>query len=197
MNHKKANAFRVACTLGLVLAGFSIGAQAEGVLDYKLALAEDGQTYQVWMRPSYTPLPDINLSGQVTIKVPHSARFQAVQVESAVKGSNWIEASRINAPIEDSTSDYISFSFVSPQGDEVNGAYKWQAGKEKLVFSFQNAEGCIEPIAIMPNDDPFNTSQNSSNTNPGNHFTNLGWGDVNKNHFRSVYGEVLRCSTGQ
>ncbi len=61
------------------------------VLTYRLALAADGKTYQVLMKPTVTPKPDLSLSGQVTIKVPHEPAFQVAQLTSAVKGAEWVE----------------------------------------------------------------------------------------------------------
>ncbi len=177
--------------LSLVASGAVFGGQ---VLDYKLALAEDGETYEIWMRPSAAPKPDISLTGQVTLKVPTLADFKAVEVVGTVEGADWVEASRVNAPEEASAFDYISFSFVGLQGNSAHN-YGWEEGKEKLVFTFKNESGCVEGVSIMENDDPFNaTENNSANTNPGNQFTNLGWGSVSENHFKSVYGEAVSCS---
>ena len=157
-------------------------------------LAEDGETYEVWMRPSENPSPDISLTGQVTLKAPSSAAFKATEVLSVVPGSDWVEASRVDAPEEDEASDYISFSFVGLQGDSAHN-YKWQADEEKLVFTFRNEGGCIEGISLMAHDDPFNAKEgNSANTNPGNQFTNLGWGGVGENNFKGLYGKAISCS---
>lgn len=163
------------------------------VLEYKLDMAEDGETYEVWMRPSVTPKPDMSLTGQVTLKVPSDAAFKATEVVSAVEGADWLEASRVDSPDEDSASDYISFSFVGLQGNSAHG-YHWTEGEEKLVFTFKNEGGCVAGVSIMANDDPFNSPDgNSANTNPGNQFTNLGWGSVSKNHFSDVYGKAVSC----
>lgn len=177
--------------LSLATSGAAFGGQ---VLEYKLAIAEDGQTYEIWMRPSSAPKPDISLTGQVTLKVPTATAFKATEVISAVSGADWVEASRVNAPEEASDHDYISFSFVGLQGNSAHN-YKWAEGEEKLVFTFKNETGCIDGVSIMANDDPFNAiGGNSANTNPGNQFTNLGWGAVSENNFKSVYGEAVSCS---
>ncbi len=162
------------------------------VLEYKLALAEDGKTYQLIMKPEAAPKPDISLSGQVTIKVPHDSQFKVTNVNSLVKGANWVEASRIDAPAEDAKHDYISFSFVGLQG---NGArnYMWKTGGEQTVFTFQNEGGCISDVSLMAANDPFNASPNSANTNPGNQFTNLGWGNVSENNYKDNYGDSITC----
>ena len=185
------------CAWGVIVSAmvFSLNANAaknEGVLEYKLALAEDGKTYQVIMRPTTTPKPDLSLTGQVTLKVPHDKNFKITNLTSVVEGSNWIEASRVAAPKEDAAHDYISFSFVGLQGSSARN-FKWEKGQEQVVFSFQNESGCINDLTLMVNDDPFNVSPNSANTNPGNQFTNLGWGAVNENHYKGNYGKPIMC----
>ena len=164
------------------------------VLEYKLSMAEDGETYEIWMRPSEAPKPDISLTGQVTLKVPTSTVFKTTEVLSAVPGSDWVEASRVEAPEEAPDYDYVSFSFVGLQGDSAHN-YQWAEDEEKLVFTFKNEGGCVDGVSLMENDDPFNAAEgNSANTNPGNQFTNLGWGMVSENNFKSVYGEAVSCS---
>ncbi len=167
-------------------------AAATDILTYKIALAEDGKTYQVMMKPSVTPKPDISLTGQVTIKAPHDSGFAVTSLTSAVEGANWVEASRVDAPKEDAKSDYISFSFVGLQGASARN-YNWEAGKEQVVFSFQNADGCVDGVSLMAKDDAFNAAPNSANTNPGNQFTNLGWGSVSDNHYAGNEGEAISC----
>ncbi|WGZ93831.1 MAG: cadherin [Candidatus Thiothrix putei] len=167
-------------------------AAATDILTYKLALAEDGKTYQVIMKPSVTPKPDISLTGQVTIKAPHDSGFAVTGLTSAVEGANWVEASRVDAPKEDAKSDYISFSFVGLQGASARN-YNWEAGKEQVIFSFQNEGGCIDGVSLMAKDDAFNAAPNSANTNPGNQFTNLGWGAVSDNHYAGNEGEAISC----
>ena len=163
------------------------------VLEYKLSLSEDGSAYEVWMRPSETPKPDINLTAQLTIKVPSAAHFKAINVVStAGDGKDWLEASRVDSPEENEAYDYISFSFLGLQGGSARN-YQWNKDEEKLVFTFSNEAGCVSDVSIMSADDPFNTTDNSSGTNPGNQFTNLGWGTVGDNNFKGVYGEAVNC----
>lgn len=183
--------------LGSVFGGILLSMAANAVLaapalEYKLALAEDGKTYQVWMKPSITPKPDISLTAQVTIKTPTAAKFTTANLTNAIEGTSWVEASRVNAPAEDTASDYISFSFVGLQGTSARN-YKWEEGKEQLVFSFENEGGCVDGVTLMANDDPFNASPNSASTNPGNQFTNLGWGAVSENHYKGNYGDAVSC----
>lgn len=179
----------------LIVLGLSLGANAafaDPVLSYKLALADDGKSYEVWMKPSATPKPDISLSGQLTLKVPHAAKFKPVNVVAGVEGADWIDASRVDAPKEDPQHDYISFSYIGALGNSAQN-YAWTANEELLVFSFANEKGCVEGVKIMPNDDPYNVPNNSQQTNPGNQFTNLGWGAVGENNFKEVYGDSPKC----
>jgi len=196
MSNKQWGISRIVCLTGVAFLTFSnnLIANDNGFLDYRLALSKDGQTYEVWMRPTSTPKPDLSLSGQVTLKVPHAAEFKAINVSSSLKGADWIEASRTNAPEEAPNFDYVSFSFVGMQGNASESSYVWIKDKEQLVFSFENEAGCIDDVQIIRADDPFNVENNSSNTNPGNHFANVGWGSLNNNHFRKVYGDSLKCS---
>ena len=177
---------------GMALAVAMTSAFAEATLEYKLALAEDGKTFQVWMKPSNTPKPDISLTGQVTIKTPNAAGFKVTNLQSTIEGSNWVEASRVDAPAEDAESDYISFSFVGLQGTSSRN-YAWKEGKEQIIFTFENEGGCVEGVSLMADDDAFNAAPNSANTNPGNQFTNLGWGAVSENHYKGNYGDAISC----
>lgn len=177
-------------SLGLSLSASS--AFADPVLEYKLALATDGKSYEVWMKPSVTPKPDISLTGQLTLKVPHEAKFKPVKVVTGVEGADWIEASRVDAPKEDPKHDYISFSYIGAQGSSAQN-FDWKAKEELLVFSFENEKGCVNGVSIMPNTDPYNVPNNSQQTNPGNQFTNLGWGAIGENNFKGVYGDSPKC----
>ena len=162
-------------------------------LEYKLGLAEDGKTYQLWMKSLSTPKPDMSLTGQVTLKVPHDASFQVANLKSNIEGVTWVEASRVDAPKEDAQADYISFSFVVLQG-AISRNYGWEKDKEQVIFSFENKTGCVSGAAVMANDDAFNAMPNSANTNPGNHFANLGWGDVSQNNYQGNDGATIKCA---
>lgn len=191
----KINKFLSAASivLGGFLSAFSTAAMADQVLEYSVRIAADKQTYEVVMRPTATPTPDISLTGQVTLRVPHAANFQAGTVTSTVTGSDWIEASRVNAPVENANYDYISFSFVGLRGNSAHN-YQWKANEEKVIFSFKASNGCVNGVELMPVDDPFNVTNNSVNTNPGNQFTNLGWGSVSENNYKGNYGSAISCT---
>ncbi len=183
------------CLTTALLMSVSTVAHAEQVLDYKIALAEDGKTYQVSMMPEKAPFADVNLTGQVTIKVPHldgDNVFRVKNLSSAMEGVTWVETSRVDAPEESPFYDYLSFSLLVTDSQVIR-QFGWEAGQEKLMFSFENESGCLEDVALMENDDPFNVEHNSSHTNPGNHFTNLGWGSVSENNYRQNYGDKIVC----
>ena len=131
--------------------------------------------YEVYLRPNITPAsPNLTLTGQVTLKVPHALgtnRFTLSNVKSGVTGTGWQMTSRIDAPIEDPKADYLSFelSFVGG-GPEV---FHWQANQEVKVFSFQNKGPCLGVLTLLTNTDPF-MLPNSSGTNPGNQIAIMG-----------------------
>ena len=189
---------KVVLTTAVLMATSSI-AQAEQILDYKIALADDGKTYQVFMKPDVAPFADVNLTGQVTIRTPHlegENAFKATNITSNIDGILWVETSRIDAPEENPFYDYISFSFLASDSTALRN-FSWKAGEEKAVFSFENVKGCVDDVSLMTNDDPFNVENNSANTNPGNQFTNLGWGGVSENNYRANYGDKITCSANQ
>ncbi|MGB0846374.1 MAG: cadherin [Thiolinea sp.] len=193
MNKNKSLRLLTSVMGGAVLSlAASTSVFAAQVLEYKLSMSEDGETYEVWMRASETPTPDINLTGQLTLKAPTEAEFKVTDVVSAIEGADWIEASRVNAPDEATDSDYISFSFIGLQGNSAHN-YHWEKDTDKLIFTFKNKGGCVDGVSVIENDDPFNIENNSANTNPGNQFTNLGWGAVGENNFKGVYGGAVSC----
>ena len=164
-------------------------------LYYEITLNESGDGYQVSGIPTSTPDVDISLTGQVTIKVPHNddpeKRFTAADLTSHVEGIQWMEHSRADAPAEGEQFDYISFSFIS--GKATPTAFSWQQDKPQALFSFKNSGHCLGNVALVADDDAFNQLPNSIGTNPGNHFSNLGWGGLNKNHYLGNRTESVAC----
>lgn len=162
---------------------------------YGIQLTEAGDAYQVVGVPSNTPDGNISLSGQVTLKVPHSddpkKRFNLTNLTNEVKGVEWIESSRVDAPTESPDSDYISLSFIVPSGTP--NLFPWQAEQALPLFSFNNAGECLGDIDLMEDADPFNQMPNSVTSNPGNQFTNLGWGNINTNHYLGNVGKAAPC----
>ncbi|MEB4590941.1 hypothetical protein VSS37_08135, partial [Candidatus Thiothrix sp. Deng01] len=176
----------------LLLAGNS--AWAAQTLEYSVRWDTTDDRYHVFMRPTTTPTPkDMSMTGQVTLRVPHAtgtSKFVVDDPQIKVTNTIWSNDSRVDAPIEDTSVDYVSFSLNMIKSD----AFQWQAGVEKEVFNFRNGGSCLGPIALINNQtDPFNQpvlagGNNSAGTNPGNQFTNLGWGSQDENNYLGNYG---------
>ncbi len=162
---------------------------------YRVNWEQTDQRYHVYMYPGSMPSPNMSLTSQVTLKMPHASgtdSFKVSNITSAVSGITWTESSRINAPKEDTTADYLSFTMntSNPKG------FQWQDGKALEVFSFANSGTCLGEVALMNNaSDPFNSIPNSMDTNPGNQFANLGWGGSDANHYAGNYGCPASCTT--
>lgn len=160
---------------------------------YRIAWQSSDQRYHVYMYPGSLPVRNMSLTSQVTLKAPHSAdadSFKATDIQSALSGVIWSESSRINAPEEDASADYLSFTMNLTNSQ----AFPWQEGQELEVFSFANSGACLGPVALMKNNDPFNTLPNSKDTNPGNQFANLGWGSADSNNYAGNYGCAAVCA---
>lgn len=152
--------------------------------------------YEVYLRPNVTPNSSpVTLTAQVTVKVPHGSgtnNFALKNLKSGVTGTSWAATSRINAPSEDPTVDYISFELSFPGGDY--RALHWQANQEVKVFSFQNKGPCLGPVTLLTDTDPF-MPPNSADTNPGNQITLLGIGG--DNFYIGNYGNTQAlCTSG-
>lgn len=156
---------------------------------YKVDFDNATQRYRVYMYPGSMPSPNLSLTGQLTLKVPHAAsvadQFTVSDLQSAVTNVTWEVGSKVRSPSEEPTSDYLSITFNASD----NQAFTWQANKEMEVFSFTNSGSCqVGAIQIMSNSDVFNQIPNSVGTGPGNQFTNLGWGSYSDNNFAGIYG---------
>lgn len=182
----------------LLLAGNS--AWAAQTLEYSIRWDTKDDRYHVFMKPNATPSPkDMSMTGQFTIRVPHATGASAFTVDApviTVTNTIWSNDSRVNAPDEDTSVDYVSFSLNMVKSD----AFQWKAGEEKEVFNFANSGACLGPVALIDNqNDPFNKpllsgGNNSEGTNPGNQFTNLGWGSSDENNYLGNYGPAADCS---
>jgi|GEM_PF-1266028 len=155
---------------------------------FKLVLI--GDTYEVYMTPDITPdAPSLTLTAQVTIRAPHGVganAFSVINLQSTVAGTEWSLGSRINAPAEEPTIDYLSFGVAFPANDR--GAFGWTANQEIKVFTFQNGGPCLGPLALFNNDtDPF-IDPNSAGTNPGNQITVMGIDKLDENAYIGNYG---------
>lgn len=154
-------------------------------VDYDNAAAR----YRVYMYPGSTPAPNLSLTGQVTLKVPHAAQtidqFTINDLQSAVTNVEWTVGSVVRSPTEETNSDYISLTFNTTD----NQSFPWQGDKPIEVFNFKNSGSCeVGAIQLMANDDLFNQLPNSVGTGPGNQFTNLGWGSYSDNNYAGNYG---------
>ncbi len=192
----------------LALSAFTLlslgqAAWAEQTLDYRIRWDVYADRYRVYMTPTKTPSPDQSLTAQVTVRAPHTEglnRFAVSDLLSAVTNTSWSgdgDESRVDAPKENPDKDYMSFELTIKGNNR--GIFAWRANQEQEVFSFTNAAGCIGLVEIMPDDDPFDPNnipegQNATSTNPGNHFTNMGWGSMSDNNYRSVVGGPADCS---
>lgn len=160
-------------------------------VQFRIAYEADSSEYVVYMKPDAVPTPDMALSAQVTLAVPHGVgaeRFDAKNILSAVNGLVWVNHSRVNAPVENPQADYLSFGFYYTQGTAP--AFGWQAGEEMRIFSFMSPTACSNQVALLENADPFNQLPNSVNTNPGNDFMNVGW----LQGYTGNYGAAIQCA---
>ena len=175
---------------GFVAMLFMGTAQAD--LQYRVGYEAATNEYVVYMTPDSVPSPDFALSGQVTLKVPHTTPntdFNIQNIQSAVSGISWQPHSIIQGPSESPDVDYVSFGLVLSGGTVVD--FSWVPGVEKKVFSFQAASGCRDGVSLLDNADAFSQLPNSAGTNPGNHFTNLGWASAN--NYMGNYGRSVVC----
>lgn len=176
--------------LMLAQAGSAIAA-TEGV-EYQIKWDSVASVYRVYMRPIATPAKDLTTSSQITLRVPHAEipdRFIASSITSKHAGVTWSNSSKVYAPTEDKTVDYLSFT-ANISDSQI---FAWQAGVEQEVFNFKNTGKCIGVVEIMNNDtDPFNNpAGNSVDTNPGNEFSNLSWDAPND--YAGNYGTGADC----
>ncbi len=178
------------CLCGLIVFSAAQAVFATEELEYRIAWDYDLDEYQVFMRPLSTPDNDVSLTGQVTVKVPYeneSNKFAVSDITSSVENIVWALASDVYGP--DEAPDYAYLSFAMTYQDP--SAFGWQAGQEIKVFSFKNQAACLGSVTLINNiTDPFN-KPNSKDTNPGNQFTNLGWGTSDDNNYKGNYGEEV------
>ncbi|MEZ5480059.1 MAG: hypothetical protein R3E95_22035 [Thiolinea sp.] len=172
-------------------------ALADGV-EYKVEWDAAAERYRVYLLPDATPSPDLTLSAQVTLRVPHAEGTDKFTITNLISnhspGAIWSASSKVLAPVEDPTVDYLSFT----PNISNSQAFGLQAGQEQEIFSFQNSGPCLDIVEIMDNKtDPFNqpegATDNSVGTNPGNEFSSVVWSAAND--FLGIYGSVADCRT--
>lgn len=167
-----------------------------GSVEYRVAWDNADSRYHVYMRPTTAPSPDLSMTGQVTLRVPHAtgtSKFTVTDIKPKA-GTTWSLSSEVFGPSEDKAIDYLSFSFMPI---DVR-AFAFKAGVEQEAFSFKNTGPCMGSVALMNNNtDPFNqppdAPNNSAGTNPGNQFANAGWGATDDNDYSGNYGTAAEC----
>ncbi|MEZ5454182.1 MAG: IPTL-CTERM sorting domain-containing protein [Thiothrix sp.] len=197
-----------AVSKGLVLLALTQTGQAfagvEGGLEYRVDWSAADSRYHVYMRPTSLPDRDLSMTAQVTLRVPHATgtnKFTVADIQSTVisettgqPGASWSLSSKVAAPDEDTSVDYLSFTMIP---DDVR-SFKFQQDVEQEVFNFKNTGPCLGSVALMNNStDPFNQPPeapvNSAGTNPGNQFANVGWGTLDDNDYIGNYGNPAVC----
>jgi hypothetical protein len=165
--------------------------EASAAVQYRIGFEAASNSYAVYMTPDSTPSPDMLLSAQVTLVVPHSSNnaFSVDNITSHINGVNWMDHSRVDAPSENAQADYVSLGYYFSGAGVPN--FGWVAGQEKKILSFTSNQGCIAGVKLIDNQDPFNTASNSAGTNPGNDFVNLGW--QVSNAYTGNYGGAVTC----
>lgn len=169
-----------------------LSVDAAAAVQYRIAFDNASNSYAVYMTPDSIPSPDMLLSAQVTVVVPHlntSQPFAVENIASNVNGVNWMNHSRVDAPTENTQGDYVSLGYYF--SGTTAPAFGWVAGQEKKILSFTSPQGCMAGVKLMDNQDPFNTATNSAGTNPGNDFVNLGW--QVSNAYTGNYGGAVTC----
>lgn len=190
INNTLTNVFKAATFSLLALATID----ASAAVKFRIGYEADTNNYAVYMTPDSVPSPDMLLSAQVTIIVPHGEgtnSFAVENISSEVRGINWIDNSRINAPTENKQADYISMAYYF-SGSRIP-AFGWVPGEEKKVFTFTSNLGCVSGVKLIDSQDPFNQLPNSASTNPGNDFMNIGW--KMSNAYTGNYGDTITCDT--
>ncbi len=183
--------------LVLIPAAHTAFAGVAGGVEYRVAWNTTDSSYHVFARPTTTPDKDLSMTGQVTLRVPHATgtdKFKVANLQ-VKSGTSWSLSSEVFAPVEDTSVDYLSFSYTPID----IRAFAFQAGVEQEIFSFKNTGKCLGSIALMNNNtDPFNqppeAPTNSVNTNPGNQFANAGWGATDDNDYIGNYGGPADCA---
>ena len=187
-----------AVSKGLILLACSQAVFAEGV-EYKVIWDQGAERYRVYMKPDATPRVERTLSAQVTLRIPTDTLpedFTDVDLDllSPRSGASWSASSRAFSPVENNTTDYISFT---PTLSDPS-VFALTAGEEQELFSFHTNGVCLGAVSVMDNDtDPFNPAPgklNSLQSNPGNEFSSLMWAGAND--FLGIYGTQAMCKAG-
>ncbi len=173
-----------------------MGGQSFGQVTYRVGLDADNKTYRLYMKSAvaYTGNLAKISTAQMTVVVPHGTatnQFSPVNIQGKQVGVNQMAwgVSRVNAPSENLTADYISFGFSGSSSPIV---FDMLAGQEIELLNFQNSGNCIGIVKLIAGNDPF-IAPNSKNTNPGNQMTLLGFGFGNA--YNGNYGSSVNCQS--
>lgn len=175
---------------------------AEGV---ELKLAYQDGLYTVYARFNFaTAAPQFLLGSQVTLRTPHALdadRFTAENIVSLLPDADWQLTSRVDAPAENGSADYLSFT-LELLADASQQTRQWQAGQEIKLFSFENGGTCLGATELMSATDPFYQPVaaggfNSAYTDPVNSFIVAAQGDSYLNEmYTGVYDTgTASCGT--
>lgn len=176
-------------------AGYVLAATPTDGVEFSVRWDEASSLYRVYMRPTTTPAsPDITMSAQVTIRVPHNDlpyRFTipSSSIIAAHSEWGWPVTSRAYAPPENVNFDYFSFTANVPTNNDAR-QLNWVAGVEQEVFSFKNTGKCL-PVTLITNTDPIIGGE--SNLNAGNEFSHMSWSAAND--YLGNYGTTADCTT--
>lgn len=183
---------RTSIQVGSAVLALVTASPAFAGVKFRVGYEASSSEYVVYMTPDSLPKPDMVLSSQVTLVVPHAtgaASFGANSIQSSVAGLNWANNSRVNAPAENAKADYLSFGLFYTASRPPS--FAWAVGQEKRIFSFKSPTGCVAGVALLDNSDPFSQLPNSVGTNPGNEFSNIGW--IGGNAYVGNYGNSVAC----
>lgn len=126
----------------------SITSQEENCVYTYILEAENGQfTVSVLADKTITAPYNTTATAQVTLKVP-TGNFKVANFKNLVKGVNFSENGRSNAPKEAPAYDYIVFGLSSFGTRDI----PYTKGTKIPLFSFENSGDCIgKSITLMEN----------------------------------------------
>ena len=143
---------------------------------YGMRLGTDGITYTVYMKSAvaYTGVNALISTAQVTLALPMGTAISPITTIQS--GMTWTASTRTNAPSENPSYDFVSVGFA-PGNAGANG-FSVPANTEIALFSFQRTNACSGGnLYLWHSGEAFKGV--SSNTNPGNNMTILGYGQAN------------------
>ncbi|MBU0656959.1 MAG: cadherin [Gammaproteobacteria bacterium] len=189
-----SKSFTTVLQVAATTAALFIAADASAAVKFRIGFDSASNQYSLYMTPDSVPAPDMTLSAQATLVVPHGENEQSFTISnitSHISNVEWANHSRVDAPEENTSADYISLGYFFT-GSNVP-KFGWEANQEKKILSFTSSTGCVSGVKLIDNNDPFSQLPNSAGTNPGNDFMNIGW--QMSNAYVGNYGEAISCTT--